>query len=117
MPILRCVHTHLIESEVLEKGCPGGVGMEDTQHLLSSLREQLLSVTRVRHGLPLLRVANGEVSYEERRSYFLDLLEPDVTQIGVGNVADKDPFDFEDALPLVGGPDSAATSVIDLAKQ
>ena len=37
-----------------------------------------------------------------------------MAQIHVGNVAHKDPADFELTLPLVGRPDGAAPRVVDL---
>ena len=42
------------------------------------------------------------------------LLQADVTQTRVGNVAHEDPPDFKDALPFVRSPDRAAPSVVDL---
>ena len=42
------------------------------------------------------------------------LLETDVAEVGVGDVADEDPSDLENALPLVGSPNGAAACVIDL---
>jgi hypothetical protein len=35
-----------------------------------------------------------------------------VTQIRIRDVANKDPTNFEDTLPLIGCPNSAATRVI-----
>ena len=90
--------------------------MEDAQHLLSSIRKQLLRITGVRNRLPFLRVANSQsVSYHGCNIKCIDALEADVTQAGVGNVTDKDPSNFEDTLPLVGSPDSAALGVVNLA--
>lgn len=45
------------------------------------------------------------------------LLQPNVAQIGVRNVADEDPPDFEDALPFVRRPNCAAPGIIDLSIQ
>ena len=38
-PTLNCVGTYLVESKVLQEGSPGRVGVEDTQHLLTSFRK------------------------------------------------------------------------------
>ena len=43
-----------------------------------------------------------------------DLLQADVPQIGVGNIAHEDPANFKDTLPLVRRPDSAAPCVVHL---
>lgn len=61
------IHTHLIEGEVLQQRRPRWVAVEDTEHLLASLREQLLGVAGVRHWLTLLRVAGREVRYTAKR--------------------------------------------------
>ena len=49
--------TDLVEGEVLQERGPRGVSVEDTQHLLASVRQQLLSITRVRDRLAFLCVA------------------------------------------------------------
>ena len=51
--------THLVVREVLQQRSTSRMGVEDAQHLLARLREELLSVTRVRDGLPFLRVAGN----------------------------------------------------------
>ena len=43
-----------------------------------------------------------------------DLLQADVPQAGIGDIAHEDPADLEHALPLVGCPDGAAPRVVDL---
>ena len=89
--------------------------MEDAQHLLSSIRKQLLRITGVRNRLPFLRVANSQsVSYHGRNIKCIDVLEADVTQAGVGNVTDKDPSHLEDTFPLVRRPHGAAPRVVNL---
>lgn len=45
---------------------------------------------------------------------FLDLLEANMTKIGVRDISDKDPSDLEDSLPFVRCPHGAAPCVIDL---
>ena len=45
------------------------------------------------------------------------LLQPDVTETGVRDVANEDPPDLEDTLPLVRSPDCAAPSIVDLARR
>ena len=45
---------------------------------------------------------------------FRDLLEADVTEVGVWNISDKYPPDLEDSLPFVGCPHGAATGVVNL---
>ena len=44
-----------------------------------------------------------------------DLLQANMPQVGVGNIAYEDPANFEDALPLILVPDGAAPCVIDLS--
>ena len=44
----------------------------------------------------------------------LDLLEADVTKVGVRDVSDKDPLDLEDPLPFVGRPHGTASRVVNL---
>ena len=93
------------------------MGVEDAQHLLSSIRKQLLRITGVRHRFAFLRVATSPSVYHgcnmENR---IDVLEADVTQAGVGNVTDKDPSHLEDTFPLVRRPHCAAPSIVDLYK-
>ena len=43
-----------------------------------------------------------------------DTLQSDMTQLGVWNVPNEDPFDAEDTLPLIRCPYITATSIIDL---
>ena len=45
------------------------------------------------------------------------ILESDMAQTGVGNVANEDPPDFEDTFPFVRRPHRAAAAVIDLRKR
>ena len=91
------------------------MGVEDAQHLLSSIRKQLLRITGVRNRLPFLRVANSQsVSYHGCNIKCIDALEADVTQAGVGNVTDKDPSHLEDTFPLVRRPHGAAPRVVNL---
>ena len=40
-----------------------------------------------------------------------------MTQLGVGNIANEDPLDAENALPLIGCPDGAATCIVHLDVQ
>ena len=44
----------------------------------------------------------------------LDLLEANVTKVGVRDVSDKDPPDLENSLPFVGCPHGAASRVVNL---
>ena len=91
------------------------MSVEDAQHLLSSIRKQLLRITGVRNRLPFLRVANSQsVSYHGCNIKCIDVLEADVTQTGVGNVTDKDPSHLEDTFPLVRRPHGAAPRVVNL---
>lgn len=39
-------------------------------------------------------------------------LESDVSEVGIGNVPDKYPANFEHTLPLIRGPDGATSSII-----
>ena len=45
---------------------------------------------------------------------FLDLLEANVSKVGVWDVSDEDPPDLEHPFPFVGCPYGAASSVINL---
>lgn len=87
--------------------------MENAQHLMASVREKLLGIAGVRHGLPLLRVAGLDVSGVQL-NIVKNSLEFDMAKRGVGYIAHEDPTDFEDTLPLVRCPDSAASRQIDL---
>lgn len=43
-----------------------------------------------------------------------DLLQADMPQVRVGNIANVDPANFENTLPFIRGPDSAASCVVNL---
>ena len=45
----------------------------------------------------------------------LDLLETNVAKVGIRDVSDEDPPDFEDTLPLVRRPHGAASRVVNLS--
>jgi len=51
--------------------------------------------------------------YANKLARLEDALELNVTQVGVGNVPDENPSNFENSLPFIGGPDSAAPRVVD----
>lgn len=50
----------------------------------------------------------------KRRRKREELLEFDMAQIEVGDVADKNPSNFEDPLPFVRSPYCTASRVVDL---
>ena len=45
---------------------------------------------------------------------FLNLLEANVAKIGVRDVSDKEPSNFEDPLPFVGCPHGATSRIVNL---
>jgi hypothetical protein len=55
----RCERTlaYFVKSKVLKKRSPGRMGMENPEHLLSSIRQKFLGVPRVGDRLAFLRVA------------------------------------------------------------
>jgi len=85
----------LVECKVLEERRPGGMSGENAQHLLSGIREQLLCIARVCDWLP-----------------FLGVVQPDMTQICVRDVANEYPSHFEYTLPFVRCPYGAASGVV-----
>jgi hypothetical protein len=46
-----------------------------------------------------------------------NVLQPNVSEIGIWNVADVNPAHFKHTLPLVGCPNSTASSVVNLGMQ
>lgn len=89
------------------------MGMEDTQHLLPSIRKELLRITRVSYWLFLLSVTVEKLGHIGRRDAVY-VLQTYVAQAGVRDIANEDPPDFEDALPFVGRPDRATPSIVNL---
>lgn len=53
----RGKNTYLVESKVLEKRRPRRVREENSKHLVSGFRQQLLRITRIGYRLALLRIA------------------------------------------------------------
>lgn len=90
------------------------MGVEDAQHLLARVRKELLRVTRVGDGLALLRVATLISEPRLHSRHQNDALETDVTKASIGYVANEDPPDLEDTLPLVRSPYSRAASIVNL---
>lgn len=90
--------------------------MEDSEHLLPSVRKELLSIPRVGDGLAFLRVAKQGHQWEKFNRRLGNPLQLDMSQVNIRNVTNKYPPDFEDSLPLVGSPDSTASGVIDLGR-
>ena len=81
---------HLVVRKVLQQT---GLALvlvieEDLQHFTPGLVMQLLRITRIGNRLLLWRVDKADMAQSGRR-----------------DIADKDPFDLEDALPLVLRPD------------
>lgn len=66
--------TDFIESKVLQQGSPGWMSMENPQHFLTSIRQQFLSVSRVRNRLPLLSITVcGQVNEKINKGKAIDV--------------------------------------------
>lgn len=111
----KVIGTDLVESEILKKGRPRWVSMEDTKHLLASFRKQFLSITRIRNGLTLLSIAVNRFSKKPkgRENRDENPLQSDMAKRSIGNIPDENPPNFEHTLPLVGCPNGTAPRVID----
>ena len=72
-----------------------------------------MGISGIGDGLAFLRVTKRKISLCQMKNTVLGSLEFDVAQAGIRNVPDKDPADFEDTLPLVRSPNSAASRVVD----
>lgn len=57
----------------------------------------------------------ANVNLSQRRRVPGDLLEANVAKVGVRDVSDENPSDFEDPLPFVGRPHGATPCVVHLS--
>lgn len=78
-----------------------------------------MGISRISDWLHLLGIAKrGTTVHQYSQLHLTNTEEPsrqaNVPQDGIGNIPDEDPLDFDNALPLILSPNSAATGIINL---